>query len=195
MDIKLARHLLRSAFRSSRELGELVPLLKEKLPPEEYERYARAIATTIASIQLDVVNLLTAEHPGLESELETSIAIYGKYFESGASTAIATRVLVLREAGTETEIPITLHAPEQEGGAWICRFEIGWPEGSLGQWAGGIDAVQALHGALQMIGVLLYTSDHHKAGRLRWYEEGSGYGFPLVKSLPDLFVGDDAKYL
>jgi hypothetical protein len=79
MDIEMARTVARAAFRSTRELGALMPLLKEKLPAGEYALYSKAIASAIANIQLDIVNKLTTEHPGLESEIEGSIKKAGRY--------------------------------------------------------------------------------------------------------------------
>jgi hypothetical protein len=79
MNIDLARHVARAAFRSSRELGDLIPYLKEHLSAEEYPSYAKAIASAVASIQLDLVNKLMTDHPGLEAEIETSIAKHGRY--------------------------------------------------------------------------------------------------------------------
>jgi hypothetical protein len=107
---------------------------------------------------------------------------------------IATRVLQVREPAGTRDVPIQIFAPEPDTNSWICRFEIGWPEGTLKRYAGGVDAVQALHLALQMIGVLLYTSEHHEAGRLMFQEPGRGYGFPITKSLRDLLIGDDARF-
>lgn len=79
MDVDLARHVARAAFRSSRELGDLVPFLKERLSADEYPDYARSIASAIAAIHLDLVNKLIADHPGLEGEIEASIATHGRY--------------------------------------------------------------------------------------------------------------------
>ena len=72
-------HVARATFRSSRELGELVPFLKDRLGAEEYTVYAKAIGSAIAAIQLDVMNKLVTHHPGLETEIEASIAKYGRY--------------------------------------------------------------------------------------------------------------------
>jgi hypothetical protein len=107
---------------------------------------------------------------------------------------IATRVLKLRQPDGEREVPIRIFAPEPDANSWICRFEIGWPEAPLRRYAGGVDAVQALHLALQMIGVLLYTSEYHEAGKLMFQESGRGYGFPITKNLRDLLIGDDARF-
>ena len=43
---------------------------------------------------------------------------------------IASRVLTLRDADVEIEIPIRVFAPERRDGSWICRYEIDWPEGT-----------------------------------------------------------------
>lgn len=107
---------------------------------------------------------------------------------------IATRHLVLREKNRNVEIPVRIHAPEKAEVDWICRFEIGWPEGEGKRWAGGVDAVQALELALKMIGAQIYTSDHHASGNLFWEEQGRGYGFPVTNNIRDLLVGDDKKF-
>ena len=107
---------------------------------------------------------------------------------------IASRVLTLRDADAEIEIPIRVFAPEQEDHDWSCRYEIDWPEGTQAIAAGGTDSVQALVIALQMIGADIYSSNYHKLGKLVLDARGKGYGFPVVSSLRDLLEGDDAKY-
>jgi hypothetical protein len=109
---------------------------------------------------------------------------------------IAERTLVLNDNGREVEVPIRIHAPENEDdGCWICRFEIGWPDGTVKRWGGGVDAVQALLIAMQMIGALLYTSDAHQSGQLLCPGSRGGYGFPVVNTIRDLLVGDDKTFL
>ena len=104
---------------------------------------------------------------------------------------IATRVLKLRHAGDEVEIPIRIFAPQAQPVDWLCRFEIDWPDGVLAAGAMGIDAVQALELALKMIGALIYASDHHASGKLMWLEPGKGYGFPVTSGIRALLVGED----
>jgi hypothetical protein len=108
---------------------------------------------------------------------------------------IATRSLTLRKPEGDVEIPIRMFAPEKDGGAWKCLFEIDWPEGRLERYAMGEDAFQALHLSLEMIGIILYTSEHHEAGNLFFRGWNGGYGFPVVRTVRDLLIGDDAKYL
>jgi hypothetical protein len=104
---------------------------------------------------------------------------------------IATRVLFLHDGNRESEIPIRIHAPERAKVDWICRFEIEWPEGKAERWGAGVDAVQALLIALQMIGAEIYASRHHESGRLIWLERARGYGFPVTNNIRDLLEGDD----
>lgn len=107
---------------------------------------------------------------------------------------IAERVLSVSEADMKRRVVVRLFAPIQQTGDWACRYEIDWPEG---RWTGsvaGIDAVQALHLALQKVGLDLYLSSHHQARRLSWDEPGRGYGFPVPKNARDLLVGDDERF-
>jgi hypothetical protein len=49
--------------------------------------------------------------------------------------------------------------------------------------------------ALQMVGIELYASEEHRAGRLKRIGLGEGYGFPLTRNCRDLLEGEDARYL
>ena len=107
---------------------------------------------------------------------------------------VAERILRLRGAAGEVAVPVRIFAPERDGTAFRCRYEIGWPEGAAARTAAGVDAVQALVIALKLVGTELYTSEAHAAGRLRWEREGGGYGFPVPGTIRDLLVGDDARF-
>ena len=50
---------------------------------------------------------------------------------------IATRSLFLRAENRDIEIPIRIHAPEKARVDWMCRFDIGWPEGKAERWGRG----------------------------------------------------------
>lgn len=108
---------------------------------------------------------------------------------------IASRTLKLREATQARDVPVRIYAPERGGIDWMCRFEIDWPTGRAERWGAGVDAVQALVSALQMIGAELYASEAHRSGALCLDEPGRGYGFPVPNSIRDLLIGDDRKYL
>lgn len=108
---------------------------------------------------------------------------------------IASRTLKYRDQKSECDILVMIHAPEQDRVDWICRFEIGWPKEKAVRCGSGIDAVQALLQAFQMIGAEIYTSELHASGRLRWFEQGGGYGFPVPNNIRDLLTGTDAEFL
>lgn len=108
---------------------------------------------------------------------------------------IAERILRLDDRRGPIDVAVRIFAPEKEKQSWACRYEIMWPDGTRTATAYGFDAIQALLFALQMIGAEVYTSDHHKDGRLAWVQASSGYGFPVTQNLRDLLTGDDAKFL
>ncbi|MFD2181405.1 DUF6968 family protein [Rhodoplanes azumiensis] len=98
------------------------------------------------------------------------------------------------EGGETVRMQIRIHAPATIDGHWVCVYEIDWPDGTRRMEAAGVDSMQALVVALQMIGAELYTSSYHAEGRLVFDAPGSGYGFPVVPSLRPLLVGDDARF-
>ncbi len=108
---------------------------------------------------------------------------------------IATRMLRLSRPAGDAEIAVRVFAPEQRSDHWVCRIEVGWPDGALTMEAGGVDSIQALTLALQLIGSQIYASDHHASGKLVWQELGKGYGFPVTHNLRDMLVGDDRRFL
>lgn len=108
---------------------------------------------------------------------------------------IATRVLKLRRAQGDIEIPIRIFAPEPQEIDWSCQVEIDWPDEKLTRVVVGVDAMHAIELALRLVGAQIYTSDYHESGELEWLEPGKGYGFPVPNSIRDLLVGDDKRYL
>ena len=107
---------------------------------------------------------------------------------------IAKRILRLERDHDVFDIAIRIYAPVGEGRVWSCRYEIDWPEGQQVMSVSGIDSVQAILLAFQMIGADIYTSTYHKSGRLVFEAPGLGYGFPVTESLRHLLVGNDRKY-
>jgi hypothetical protein len=109
---------------------------------------------------------------------------------------IASRILTLRNGNDEIQIPVRIFAPEKSTrSSWICRYEIDWPGEKHKMEVGGVDSVQALVLALQLIGAEIYSSNYHKSGKLFFDAPGAGYGFPVVPTLRDMLKGDDVKYL
>ena len=79
MDIDVARHVMRSVFRSARELEALIPLLKEHCDAEEYATYGNGVAMVLAAMSTELSGKLLAAHPELSQEIDADIAKYGRY--------------------------------------------------------------------------------------------------------------------
>jgi hypothetical protein len=107
---------------------------------------------------------------------------------------VATRRLRLHSQSVDADVQIDIFAPERDGEAWTCRYEINWPAEKWSSHAGGLDSMQAVILALQKIGTDIYFSDYHKSGSLFWESPEKGYGFPLPPSAREMLVGDDARF-
>ncbi|MGL4440443.1 MAG: DUF6968 family protein [Bosea sp. (in: a-proteobacteria)] len=108
-------------------------------------------------------------------------------------TVIAERTLFLENKLEVVQIVVRLFKPEFDEPGWRCRYQINWPHGLREIQSAGVDPVQALAIALQMIGADIYSSPYHKSGKLYWERPGGGYGFPVVSSLKQFLVGDDVE--
>lgn len=104
---------------------------------------------------------------------------------------IAERSLSIEDGSEPKACKITMHAPEDTDGIWICRYTIEWPTAPEESFGAGEDTFQALHLTLQKIGITLYASAYHKAGILVFDKPGRGYGFPMPKNGRYLLIGDD----
>lgn len=94
-------------------------------------------------------------------------------------------VIARRELALDGDKTVTVEIGKPEefpgGGGYYCPFKISGMLGDKVRHAGGVDEVQALHLALQMIGAVLSASDEAKDGVLRWVgnPEDPACGFPL----------------
>jgi hypothetical protein len=77
MDKELARIVATAAMRSSRELAELVPLLKQHVAADD-ARLSKGIARAIAEIGAEVLTPLFTRFPELESEFAENAERYGR---------------------------------------------------------------------------------------------------------------------
>jgi hypothetical protein len=70
----LARFIALTAFRSSADLGDLVPFMKEYCDNEdEYRDFALAVAGAAAEINRRVLQKIFNLHPDLETDFEAKI--------------------------------------------------------------------------------------------------------------------------
>lgn len=110
----------------------------------------------------------------------------------GWPTPIMKRQLTVVNGGQPCGMSVDLAAPARRGDhEWQCRYTLHWPDGVKEGAAYGIDAVQALILALNMVAVRLCASDAHEEQRLFWESVGDGYGFPLSATIRDLAQGAD----
>jgi hypothetical protein len=98
---------------------------------------------------------------------------------------IATRDLDLADGRMVT---VTIGRPEEfpDGGGFYCPYQITGIGREHVRYSGGIDAVQALQLALQLVGTELHVSKEGKARSLTWGAGQHGdLGFPLPQILRD----------
>lgn len=87
------------------------------------------------------------------------------------------------------QLRLALHAPEHVGSDWRCWYEIDWPNNPRRFHAHGIDAMQALLIAMQMMSAELYTSQAFKDGELA----KDGFSLPVPVTLRDMAAGVDRE--
>lgn len=104
------------------------------------------------------------------------------------------RKLLLQLDKLDEAVNIAVYAPTRGKQDWSCQYSIGWPGGLRQGFGYGIDAMQAFLLALEAIGTDLYTSEHHRNGKLRWVAPGDGYGFPVPHTIRHLLIGSDAAH-
>lgn len=107
---------------------------------------------------------------------------------------IGSRVLKLKLPTGEQDVTITIDDPVGAGTIWSCQYQITWPAAPRRYTAHGVDALQAVHLAQQMVGAELYSSDFHARGQLQWQKPGDGYGFPVPRNIRDLLIGADRTF-
>ncbi|RTL47744.1 MAG: hypothetical protein EKK40_18870 [Bradyrhizobiaceae bacterium] len=79
MDKDVARHMIRAGFRCSRELQDVMLLLKGQMPEDAYAPAAHRIAAAMAAVGDALTATALAAHPELEAEIESSLARYDRY--------------------------------------------------------------------------------------------------------------------
>jgi hypothetical protein len=76
----------------------------------------------------------------------------------------------------------------------MCRYEIDWPDKMRGKSVAGADSMQALLGALQMVGSDIVASTYYASGEMTLNGSYRGCGFPVPNSVRDMLRGDDATF-
>jgi len=79
MDIEVARYTVRKAFRTAKDLQDTMQFLKARCSAEEYQKYAVDIAQAIDAVSVALLNRAMNAYPELKEEIESQIAIHGRY--------------------------------------------------------------------------------------------------------------------
>ena len=91
----------------------------------------------------------------------------------------------------DVEIAVTIFAPTADGANWSCVYEIEWPDLTRRNTALGVDPMQALILAQQLVGAGLYAARPGQIQTLDWLADDGSLGFPLPPSLRGFARGDD----
>lgn len=101
---------------------------------------------------------------------------------------VAERTLDL-ESGERVIVRIGKPRKFRGNDSYFCPIEVRWPDRARISYSGGVDAMQALHLGLQMIGTRLYTSQEAMRGELTWLG-GRDLGFPVPDIIADMVPKD-----
>lgn len=74
--------------------------------------------------------------------------------------------------------------PEEDGGSYVCHYEILWPERLRSSKAGGVDEVQALLLAMQKAHTDLLAARNRDGRTVEWLD-GESLGLPVAQSVRD----------
>lgn len=109
---------------------------------------------------------------------------------------VAKRILTLLMDTGDRDFEVRFELPEKSptGPDYICRVTIDWPSAPWSELAAGVDTCHALRMAHVLVGIHLYMSEAHAAGKLKWMEPGIGYGFPVPSNMRDMLVGHDREW-
>lgn len=80
MEKDLAEFILKTAFRSSADLNDLIPLLKQHCSDDEYRIYFDAISRASGEIAVKILNPIFKQYPDIEKEFERKIEEFGRVF-------------------------------------------------------------------------------------------------------------------
>lgn len=78
MEKVLAKHVVVQSFLAADKMTSLVPLLREHCGEDEYRAIAMAIARSAAGIKSEIIDLIYAQHPEIEQEIDRDMERYDR---------------------------------------------------------------------------------------------------------------------
>jgi len=70
--------MIRTAYKCSAEMQTLLQTLKESCPADEYRDHAHAIAASIDTLNVQLVERALTAHPELKQRLQSDIEHFGR---------------------------------------------------------------------------------------------------------------------
>ena len=105
-------------------------------------------------------------------------------------TIIAARELSLAD-GSPVTVELGLPYADGENPDYVCPYRIRGMGSGRVRCSFGIDPIQALMLAMQVIGTDLYSSDEYRSGSLRWFKPHDDLGLPVLPSFEDVLPKED----
>ncbi|MGK2921791.1 MAG: hypothetical protein ACSLE4_03225 [Methyloceanibacter sp.] len=78
MEKELAWEIVRVVFRNSRELQELLALLKDRATSDDYQAFAPRVAQGIDAINDALLNPVLAAHPEFSDRIKAELEAHGR---------------------------------------------------------------------------------------------------------------------
>jgi hypothetical protein len=78
MDKDMAWAAIQTAFRCGAELQNLLAELKQKCSAEDYKKFAAGIATSIDTVNVQLIDRALKAHPDLEDRIESDLKKTGR---------------------------------------------------------------------------------------------------------------------
>jgi hypothetical protein len=78
MDKEFADFFARAIFKSTSEFSKLIPILKENLGQQEYEKYSRPIMKLTQELTQEILFEIFDEHPDIDAKIKLILEKYGK---------------------------------------------------------------------------------------------------------------------
>jgi hypothetical protein len=80
MDKDLALLILSTCYRTTRELGDLAPVLKAHAEPQDYEHLKSVIGKSVHEIMSNIADYVAARCPDAQAEVDRRMQNYHRAF-------------------------------------------------------------------------------------------------------------------
>jgi hypothetical protein len=78
VDKEFAEFFARAIFKNTSEFSKLIPIMKENLTPQEYEKYSRPIMKMTQGLTQEILFEVFDEHPDVDAKIKLTLEKYGR---------------------------------------------------------------------------------------------------------------------